>query len=136
MTDVLWLKTIHITAVILWAGTLLYLPTAIVTAPRAAADEKLRPLPRLLFIAAATPAALLAIASGTAIFTWQGPLAGWLAGKLALVGLLVLGHAACGWMVLRGERGSTRLKWPCAAVTAASVVWLGGIAWLVLEKPF
>jgi putative membrane protein len=136
-----WLKLLHIAAVIVWCGALLYLPAAIAAAAgpdRAAAfDRPQRHLLRGLFTAVATPAALVAIASGTAIFLWQGPLAPWLMAKLTVVGLLVLTHATCGLLILRTERQPrTPLRGACLAVGLLSLVWLGGIAWLVLRKPF
>lgn len=84
----------------------------------------------------ATPAALVAIVSGTAIFTFQGPLAAWLVGKLALVALLALLHAGCGWLLLRREQGrgtGARFLGPALAVLAS--VLLLAVAWLVLGKP-
>jgi putative membrane protein len=91
---------------------------------------------RGIFVAVATPAALVAIASGTAIFLLQGPLVPWLMVKLALVGMLVLGHAACGLLVLRTEReDSARVELPALVLGTASLLWLSAIAWLVLRKP-
>lgn len=126
-----WLKLLHIGAVIVWCGALLYLPPAIADArPR-------RVVPRRLFTVVATPAALVAIASGTAILLLHGPLSAWLLVKLAIVGLLVLGHAACGMLILRAERseGCAALRGRCTALEAASLLWLAAIAWLVLRKP-
>lgn len=136
-----WLKLLHIASVIVWCGALLYLPVAIAAASgpdRAAAfDPPRRHVLRSLFTLVATPAALLAIASGTAIFLLHGPLAPWLIAKLATVGLLVLGHAACGMLILRAESdGEARVRGRCWAIGATSLLCLAGIAWLVLRKPF
>lgn len=135
-----WLKLLHITGVILWCGTLLYLPALIASAsgaPRAPVTSTAQvQVPRVLFTLVVTPAALVAIASGTAIFVFMGPLTLWLMAKLAVVALLVLAHAACGMLVLRAERGQGPLTLLCALVTilAAAAVLL--VAWLVLRKPF
>ncbi|MBA3599153.1 MAG: CopD family protein [Methylibium sp.] len=136
-----WLKLLHITSVIVWCGALLYLPAAIAAAAgpdRAAAFEgPRRHVLRAVFTLVATPAALLAIGSGTAIFVFYGPLAPWLIAKLATVSLLVLGHAACGALILRAESdtgGGVRGR--CWAIAGTSLLWLAGIAWLVLRKPF
>jgi uncharacterized membrane protein len=137
-----WLKLLHIGAVIVWSGALLYLPALIAAAatpaPSAARDVQPRwpLLPRRVYIDLATPAALLAIVSGTLIFVSQGLLAPWLMFKLAGVGLLVLGHGACGLLVLRterGQRGGVRLA--CHMILVSTVLCLLGIAWLVLRKP-
>lgn len=135
-----WLKLFHITAVVVWCGALLYLPAAIAAAAspasRATGLPHARHLLRNLYIGVVTPAALLAIASGTAIFLLYGPLAPWLILKLATVALLVLGHGCCGLLVLRAERGQDQgLRIACWAVMITTLVWLAGIAWLVLRKP-
>ncbi|MBL0419335.1 CopD family protein [Ramlibacter sp. AW1] len=142
-----WLKLLHISAVILWSGSLLYMTAAIATAAGSAAPVAVDPVRhgvlRAIFTLMATPAALVAIASGTTIFLLQGPVAPWLIAKLAVVGLLVLGHGVCGMLVLRTERqagaegtASRGVRVVSGCVAAASVLWLGVIAWLVLAKPF
>jgi protoporphyrinogen IX oxidase len=135
-----WLKLLHITAVIVWCGALLYLPAAIAAAaarvPAAAVDPRERHLVRKLFTRVATPAALLAIASGTLTFLLMGPSAEWLIVKLGFVGMLVLGHAACGMLILRTERGHGRwVPLGATVVTLTSALCLLAIAWLVLQKP-
>jgi len=135
-----WLKLFHITAVIVWCGALLYLP-ALVAGAASPVDQaprlpQGRRLLRSLYNWVATPAALIAIASGTAIFVLQGPLAPWLMLKLAMVALLVLGHGFCGLMVLRAERGQDGgLRIASVILTLTTLVWLASIAWLVLRKP-
>ncbi|RZL62854.1 MAG: hypothetical protein EOP81_14920 [Variovorax sp.] len=134
-----WLKLLHISAVIVWCGALLYLPAAVVAAgvPVNGAASSGSPPLRRIFTGVATPAALIAIASGSAIFLLQGPLVPWLIAKLALVALLVLGHGACGMLILRVERNERRgLHGLGVAVSVTTVAWLLGIAWLVLAKPF
>jgi uncharacterized membrane protein len=134
-----WLKLLHISAVIVWCGALLYLPAAIAEAGRGVRRGHRHALLRALYTTVATPAALVAVGSGTLVFVWQGPLAPWLIAKLALVGLLVLTHLACGLLILRIEHGRARLgadRVKCAVVSGASLLWLAGAAWLVLAKPF
>jgi len=78
----------------------------------------------------------MAIVSGTLIFVSQGLLAPWLLFKLAGVGLLVLGHGACGLLVLRTERGRHGgVRLACHMILVSTVLCLLGIAWLVLRKP-
>lgn len=136
-----WLKLLHIGAVIAWCGALLCLPLLLASAaapPGACSPARVlaRAWPRQVFIGIATPAALLAIASGTLIFAMQGPLAPWLMLKLAAVGVLVLGHGACGLLVLRTERGELGgLRRASRAVLALLLASLLAVAWLVLRKP-
>lgn len=134
-----WLKLLHMGAVIVWCGALLYLPLMLVsaTAPASATSPALpRRWPRQVFIGLATPAGLLAIASGTLIFALQGPLAPWLMFKLGFVGLLVLGHGACGMLVLRTERGELGgLRLASRTIVVVLAACLLAVAWLVLRKP-
>jgi protoporphyrinogen IX oxidase len=133
-----WLKLLHIAAVIVWCGTLLYLPAAIAAAGQGTRAGHRHALVRGLFTTVATPAALVAVVAGTGVFVLQGPLAPWLIAKLSLVGLLVLGHAACGLLILRIEHGKARRgadRGKCIALGGLMLLWLLGIAWLVLRKP-
>lgn len=132
-----WLKLLHISAVIVWCGTILYLPTllrhSVPSVP--AGGLSLRQWPRNVFIGVATPAALVAIASGTLIFVTDAVVTSWLVYKLAGVGLLVLGHGVCGMLVLRAEAGRLGACRFCHVLTAVMLIALLAIAWLVLRKP-
>jgi len=134
-----WLKLLHVSTVIVWCGALLYLPLMLSSAAapaRTPAHALQRHAPRQVFIGLATPAALLAIGSGTLIFGLHGPVVPWLMFKLATVGLLVLGHGVCGLLVLRTERGEPRgVRGVSRFVMGLLVVCLLAIAWLVLRKP-
>jgi protoporphyrinogen IX oxidase len=132
-----WLKVLHLVTVIVWCGALLYLTVMIAnTALSTPGAARAVPLPRRVYIGVTTPAALLAIVSGTLIFVTQGLVAPWLMLKLAIVGLLALGHGACGLLILRTERGQhAGVRAACYVLTLAMLLWLLGIAWLVLYKP-
>ena len=67
---------------------------------------------------------------------WRS-IAHWLIVKLGFVSLLVLGHAACGMLVLRVERRDAGSGTALAgyAVAAVSLTWMAAIAWLALQKP-
>lgn len=136
-----WLKLLHICAVIVWCGALLYLPALVATSASSRGPGTSRAIGgtwslRAIYTIVATPAALVAITSGTWLFATRGPLAPWLMTKLALVCLLVLGHGACGMLVLRSERGEyDGLGIAGRVVTATTLLWLAGITGLVLGKP-
>ncbi|MBA4265621.1 MAG: hypothetical protein C0453_11110 [Comamonadaceae bacterium] len=132
-----WLKLLHISAVIVWCGTILYLPTLLRHSDQCvpADGPSLRQWPRKVFIGIATPAALAAIASGTLIFVTEAVVTTWLIYKLAAVGLLVLGHGVCGMLVLRAEAGRLGACRFCHVLTAVMLITLLAIAWLVLRKP-
>lgn len=136
-----WLKLLHIGSVIVWCGALFYLP-ALVAAAAGSRDTSTVPARagtwplRAFYTGVATPAALIAITSGTWLFATRGPLVPWLMAKLALVALLVLAHGACGLLVLRAERREyAGLAIAGRVVTVMTVLWLVGIAGLVLRKP-
>jgi putative membrane protein len=132
-----WLQLLHISAVIVWCGSLLYLPALL----RQCALLPLVPgtatasWPRQVFIGVSTPAALLAIGSGTVIFVVEALVTPWLMFKLAGVGLLVLCHGVCGWLVLRAESGLLGRCRFCHLLTTFMLAVLMAIAWLVLRKP-
>ncbi len=137
-----WLLLLHISALICWCGSLLYLPALInsnlqynsgFTAP---APDHLRSMPRAVFTLIATPAALLAIGSGSAVFLVYGILEAWLLLKLVLVVLLVLGHMLLGWLIVRAERGAVRyLRLGCRILLITLMVLMVSIIALVLSKP-
>lgn len=134
----LWLLLLHISALLCWCGTLLYLPALIARASVPPSDLAEMQHPRLirhLFTLAATPAALIAIGSGTLLFVVEGILEVWLIAKLTLVIGLVAGHVLTGWMVLRHERtpGSAAAYSLMLGVTMVAII--AAILWLVLAKP-
>ncbi len=138
---VLWLLSLHIIALLVWAACLLYLPAQIRLAAGAAdtlahSPEGHPSLARFVYTHIATPAALLAITAGTLVFVWHQILAVWLLAKLTLVVLLAGLHAATGLLVLRAERGDTRhLRTATLAAQALAGLLLAAITWLVLAKP-
>lgn len=135
-----WLKFLHIVALVVWCGALLYLPALVWQGasrePRSGFGGDAPPVPRFLFNTLATPAALLAIASGTLLFLIHGLLGGWLVFKLAAVTGMVVSHALLGWLILRlEEERFGGLK--AASLACALLAGLGMLAVivLVLSKP-
>lgn len=134
------LLLLHISAVVWWCGTLLYLfaLTAGVSS-QPTSDERQRHLALLLkmFSRITTPAALIAIISGTALFMTAGITDLWLILKLTLVTALVLCHAVGGWIILSAEKTPARDFTLPSALTGLTVVTLiPAIVWVVLTKPF
>ena len=135
-----WLKFLHIVALVIWCGTLLYLPALLAQSLAQHRDTSFGsdapPLPRAFFNGLATPAALVAIASGTLLFLLHGLLGGWLIGKLVAVSGMVVSHVLLGWLILRLEEG--RERWLSAGALACAL--LAGLSMLavillVLTKP-
>ena len=137
-----WLLVLHIMFLLFWAAALLYLPVLlaaqatnrleVVTVPARQAAS----LPRFVYTHIATPVALLAIMSGTAVFLWDRNVELWLILKLVAVSLLVLSHALLGMMILRRESGpdgsSVGGLWLFTGLVSLLML---GIIWLVLAKP-
>ena len=98
------LKLLHFMALICWCGVLLYLPAMIAAGTRSS-DELFYSdhahLTSTVFNLIATPAALLAIGSGTALFLRESIFDPWLIIKLTTVAGMVLCHALCGVLILR-----------------------------------
>ena len=150
----LWLVVLHIVAVMCWCAAQLYLPALIAGVAseyktRGSAPESTgmppalpllisdipRSLPRFVFTRIATPAALLAIVSGTVIFVLNRTLEVWFIAKLGLVTALVITHAMSGWLLLHAEtRPGQRVVVACRFLTVALIVLMTYIIWLVLAK--
>ena len=98
----LWIKALHIIAVIAWMAGLLYLPRLYVY--HADADvgsefsEKLKIMERRLLRAIMNPAMLVSLIAGGALLAYQDFSSGWLHVKLtAIVGLLIMHMLMAKW---------------------------------------
>ncbi|MGA4474598.1 CopD family protein [Ectopseudomonas chengduensis] len=134
------LKLLHFMALIGWCGALLYLP-AMIAAGRRSSDELFyrdhAHLTRTVFNLIATPAALLAIGSGTALFLRESIFDPWLIVKLTTVAGMVLCHALCGVLILRIEHAAEpALRRACLLIALLLSALIGATLWLVLAKPF
>ncbi len=134
------LKLLHFTALFAWCGTLLYLPALIAASCRASQPAE-RPghpeLNRHIFTLVATPAALVAIGSGTALFLRDGTFGVWLVAKLTAVAVMVICHALCGLLILQCERQPRpALTIACAALGGITLGMIAATLWLVLAKPY
>lgn len=136
-----WIKFVHIVALVCWCGALLYLPMLIAKSARIASGPPLfeddsPPVPRFVYNSLVTPAALLAIASGTLLFLVHGLASDWLVLKLLAVAGMVVAHGVSGWLVLRLENGHVQgvmMGAVAAWVLAATCMLL--VVGLVLAKP-
>ncbi|MDH1623373.1 Uncharacterized membrane protein [Pseudomonas sp. NFACC19-2] len=134
------LKLLHFMALICWCGALLYLPAMIAAGTRSSDEMFYRDhahLTRTVFNLIATPAALLAIGSGTALFLRESIFDPWLIVKLTTVAGMVLCHALCGVLILRIERAAEpALRRDCLLIALLLSALIGATLWLVLAKPF
>ncbi len=135
----LWLLLLHISAIVCWCGSLLYLPALIDgTATQQTIIERERHLvvTIMVFSRFATPAALIAIVSGTALFITGGITEQWLILKLTLVTALVLCHALGGWMMLLTQNATDKnVTISCLLLRVVVAILILSIVWVVLTKP-
>jgi len=134
-----WLKMLHVASVICWCGLLLYLPALVAQAGGRVALDRSGTLAwhmsHRLFTLVATPAAFLAIGSGTAIILVEQPLGIWLILKLTAVTAMVGCHALAGLLIVRLEQQPTRRVTSfCAVLSVVSLFLILAVAWLVLRK--
>lgn len=136
----LWFLLIHIAAMLFWCASVLYIPAVIVlhhgrdkamTAPGERGS-----IARFIFTNIASPAALLAIAAGTAVFLIDYTVEPWLVAKLTLVTALVVVHALMGLFLLKVDEDPGRpVLVQCWLFALAFIVLMIGIITIVLAKP-
>jgi putative membrane protein len=98
----LWLKALHVIAVVCWFAGLFYLPRLFVYHAQtedAAGRERFKVMERKLYRGIMWPSLVLTVAFGGAMLEQNWAFyktQGWLHAKLALVALLVAYHLLCG----------------------------------------
>lgn len=143
MTDpYLWLKSLHVVAVIAWMAGMLYLPRLFVyhaaAEPGSVQSDTFKVMERRLLKAIMTPAMAVAWVLGLWL-AYQGGWfkAGWLHGKLALVLALSGVHGMLAGQVKRFARdGNTKSSRYYRVLNEVPTVLMVGIVILVVVKPF
>lgn len=137
----LWILVLHISALLFWCAALLYLP-ALIAGMHTRQIEISEPyhqygsIARFVFTHIATPAALLAIMSGTIVLLLNRTAELWLIIKLTLVVGLVVGHTLVGLLLLHTqERSSKPVRLWCWSLSAVLGILITAILWVVLAKP-
>lgn len=137
----LWFLMLHIIALIIWCASLLYLP-ALIAGIHTEQIQIVEPcnqygsVARFVFTHIATPAALMAIISGTLVFLFNRTIEVWLIAKLTLVTGLVIGHALAGLLLLHTQDRSAKpvRRW-CWMLSGGVGALMLAIIWVVLAKP-
>jgi putative membrane protein len=137
----LWLKAIHVVAMVTWFAGLFYLPRLFVyhaDAADAIGISRFRIMERRLF-AIMTIGAGATVAFGIAMLIAFPPYLamGWLHVKLALVGLLIVYHVYC-YKLMRDfarDRNARSARWYRLFNELPSVLLIG-IVLLAVVKPF
>lgn len=135
----IWLLAVHIITLLVWCGSLLYLPILIAGIDARQTHITLTPkqhdsVARFLFTLVATPSGLVAILSGSAVFLLAANPELWLIAKLTLVVALVVTHSLVGLLVLRAEHGQPVRIW-CGVLLIIMALLMTAITTLVLMKP-
>ena len=133
------LKALHITALVLWCAGLLALALMLQAHHpwHSQADYgRLRRLTHYSYIRLVTPAAVVAIAAGTALAFARGVFEPWFFLKLAAVGLLVCVHAWLGVAVSKiGETTGRHVPPKAWLVLGVALPAMAAALLLVLAKP-
>jgi protoporphyrinogen IX oxidase len=134
-----FLKFVHIAAIAVWSGGLIVLPYLFwQRQPLALGPEldRLHRVTRFVYVGLTSPAAFVAIGSGTALIFLQSTFREWFTLKMVLVGGMVMLHVVAGLVAVRvftpeGRFGSRS----CVALTGSYAVLIVAILWVVLAKP-
>lgn len=138
----LWIKALHIIAMVCWFAGLFYLPRLFVyhtMSEDEASRERFSVMERKLYRGIMTPAMIATLVFGIALLVlvpgWMSQ--GWMHAKLTLVVLLVGYHHVCGAMYKRLAHGeNTRSHVFYRWFNEAPVLLLIAIVILVVVKPF
>ena len=134
-----FLKFVHLGAIAIWSGGLLALPFlfwqrgALGVGPEL---DRLHRITRLVYVELTSPAAFIAIASGTALIFLQGTFAEWFSIKMVLVGLMAMLHVVAGLVMHQLFSPSGRFgRLSFVALASTYAVLITAIVWVVLAKP-
>lgn len=134
-----WLKIIHISALLFWSATLFYLPGLLAAHPRAddvTAFYRIRTITRVTYLAIASPSAIIAVISGSALIYVAGVHGGWLVLKLIAVAMMVAFHVYIGSVV--AEMRVPPVRRASAALLSLIIIpaaLVPAVFYLVLAKP-
>ncbi|RUO33237.1 CopD family protein [Aliidiomarina soli] len=142
----LWVLSLHIMTLLIWVAAAVYIPLVLIQVVRAGQSGDLDgfartpsavdSIARFVFTHIATPAAVLSISAGSAVFLINQSVHFWLLVKLTLVTFLCALQAALGLLIIRAEREQFRgLKACSVVVLSLFCVLMLSIVWIVLAKP-
>jgi putative membrane protein len=142
-TGILWIKALHVIFMVTWFSGIFYLPRLFVyhaMSTDAPSIERFKIMERKLFWGIMTPGAVLTIAFGLVllVYFWSAYKAmGWLHVKLALVGLLIVYHVWCLFLMraFKADRNTRSHRW-YRLFNEVPILILFGIVIMVLVRPF
>lgn len=144
---VLWLKALHVAAMVAWFAGIFYLPRLFVYHAMCEPDDergmaRFHIMERKLLRGIMTPSAIVTVALGIAMIVEYGGWSylahnAWLQTKLFLVFLLLVYHAWCyRWLALFRDGKNQRSHRFYRVVNEIPVLILLGVVILVIVKPF
>lgn len=137
---VVWLKIIHVTALSVWAGGILLMPILLGQRHLAGVNgptlDRLHAFTRFAYISVISPAAFVAIGSGTALIFAREVFMAWFAIKLVFVGFLTALHVWIGLLVLSiFDDDGYFARWRVVSSIVVLCAVMTVIFWVVLAKP-
>ncbi|TLX52794.1 protoporphyrinogen oxidase HemJ [Stutzerimonas nosocomialis] len=139
----LWIKALHIVAIVCWFAGLFYLPRLFVyhaASDDAVSKERFIVMERKLYRGIMLPSMIATLVFGITLVSLNPALfstGGWLHAKLTLVLLLIGYHHMCGAQLKRFARGeNTRTQTFYRWFNEVPVFFLLAIVILVVVKPF
>lgn len=133
------LKLVHIGMIGIWAGALLVLPVLYRqrnALPMGKDMDRLHRMVRFVFIAIASPAAVVAISTGIALMFLRDTFVAWFMVKLLFVGALCMLHVFTTPLIMRLFNEDSRyplIRYAAALASTTGVIL--AILFLVLAKP-
>src|SRR5690606_25139269 len=125
-----WLKLLHVATIALWSAGLIALPF-LYWQRRGLEQQRLHRLhafTRFFYVALLSPAAFVAVASGTALILLMGTYENWFSAKLVGVSALTGIHIFSGMVILRlFEPGQVYPGWRVALVVTLTLLVIGAI---------
>ncbi len=135
----IWLtKLLHLTAISIWAAGLVVVPFLLWQRRDLSGQplHRLHRLTRTLYVVIVSPAAFMAIASGTALIFLQATYVEWFSLKLVAVGVLAAVHVQAGLLILRVfDPGGQISRGGTVSLTATTLATVATVLVLVLWKP-
>ena len=121
-----WVKLLHIATIAIWSAGLVCLPALYVRRAHVSNQtslHRLQAMVRFLYVVVISPAAFLAVGSGTALIFMRDTFETWFSLKLGFVGMMVALHILTGLVIIRlFEEGNVYPVWRFVAVTVGTVL--------------
>ena len=134
-----FLKFVHLATIAVWSGGLLVLPLLFWQRRglEAGAElDRLHRIVRLVYVELTSPAAFVAVGSGTALIFLQATYEEWFSIKMVLVGIMAMLHVVAGLVVHQLFSPTGRFgRFSFISLSATYAVLILAILWVVLAKP-